>query len=63
MKSILPMFKTKILISQSKANLEEIILFGEITHYFDLEIRKMLVSGIFGNEDSKFHSGPWFTCY
>ena len=38
-----PIFKTKMLIYQSKANLDEKILFGQIIHQFDPEIRKMLV--------------------
>ena len=53
-----PIFDTKMLIYQSKTNLDEKILFGKITHPFDPEIRKMLVKGIFGKEDSTFHSGP-----
>ena len=57
-KNIWPIFKTKLFIYHSKANLDEKILFGEITHHFDQEIRKMLVNGKFGNEDSTFHSGP-----
>ena len=32
-------------------------LFGKITHHLDPEIRKMLVNGEFGNDDSRFHSG------
>ena len=35
---------------QIKANLDEKILFGEITHHLYPEIRKMLVNGSFGNE-------------
>ena len=31
--------------------------FGKITHNQDTEIRNILVSGKFGNEDSTFHSG------
>ena len=62
-KSMWLVFKTKILIYQSKANLDEKILFGETTHHLDPEIRKMLVRGMFGNENSTFHSGPQFTCY
>ena len=37
-----PIFKTEILIIQSKANLDEKILFGKITRHFDEEIRKIL---------------------
>ena len=57
-KSMRPIFKTEMLIYQSKANLDEKILFGKITHHLDPEIRKMLVNGKFGNEDSTFQSGP-----
>ena len=53
-----PIFKTEMLMYQSKANLDEKILFGNITHHSDPEIRKMLVRGMFGNKDSSFHSGP-----
>ena len=51
-------FKTKMLINHSKANLEENILFGKITHLSDLTIRKMPVRGLYGNENFTFHSGP-----
>ena len=50
-----PICKT---LYQSKANLNEKNLFGKITHHLDPEIRKMLVNGKFGNQDSTFHSGP-----
>ena len=62
-KSIGPIFKTRALIYQSKANLDENILLGKITDYLDPEIRKMLVKGKLGNEDYTFLSGPRFTCY
>ena len=42
-------FKTKMLIYQSKANLDEKILFGKITHYLDPEIRKMLEGACLGS--------------
>ena len=42
-KSIGPIFKTEILIYQSKANLDEEILLGKTTYHLDLEIRKTLV--------------------
>ena len=45
-------------IYQSKANLDENILFGKITRYLDPEVREMLVRGMFGSKDSSFHSGP-----
>ena len=51
-------FKTEMLIYQSKDNLDEKILFGKITHHLVSGIRKVLVRGIFGKEDSTFHSGP-----
>ena len=49
---MLPKFKTNMLIYQSKANLDEKNLFRKIAHHLDLEIRKMLVRGMFGNKDS-----------
>ena len=36
-------FKTEMLIYQSKANLDENFLFGKVTYQLDLETRKMLV--------------------
>ena len=51
-------FKIEMLIYQSKANLDEKILFGKITHHLHPEIRKMWVNGKFGNQESKFYSGP-----
>ena len=51
MESMWPISKTEMLIYQSKANIYENILFREITHHLDQEIRKMLVKGMFGNED------------
>ena len=50
-----PIFKTEMLIYQSKANLDEEIFFGKI--FLDPELRKMLVKVMFGNEDSTFHYG------
>ena len=44
--------------NKSKANLDDKILFGKITHRLDPEIRKMLVKGIFGNADSTLQFGP-----
>ena len=58
MKSMLPIFSTKMLINRSKANLNITILFGAVTHHLDPEIRKMLVRCIVGNENSTFLSGP-----
>ena len=57
-KSVRPIFKTKMFIYQSKANLDEKTLFGKNIHHLDPELRKMLVRCILGNEDSTFHSGP-----
>ena len=51
-------FKIEMLICQSKVNLDDKILFGNITHHSDPEIRKMLVRGMFWNNDSSFHYGP-----
>ena len=45
-----PIFKTELLIYQSKANLDEKILFDKITHQLDPEIRKMPVRGLYGNQ-------------
>ena len=53
-----PIFKTEMFIYQSKVNLNEKILFVSIPHLTDPEIRKMPVKGIFGNNNSTFHSGP-----
>ena len=53
-----PIFKTEMLIYQSKVNLDEKTLFGNTPHLIDPEIRKMLVKGTFGNKYSTFHSGP-----
>ena len=50
--------QNRMLIHQSKANLDEKISFSNIPHLIDPEIRKMLVIGIFGNNNSTFHSGP-----
>ena len=37
-------FKTETLINQSKANLDQKILFGNATHLIDPKIKKMLES-------------------
>ena len=58
MKSMWFTFKTTMLIFQSKANLDEKILFGKITHRLDPEIREMLVRGMSRIKNSTFHSGP-----
>ena len=62
-KSMRPIFKTEMIIYQSKANLDEKILFGKIIYLLDPESRKMLVRNMSGNDDSTFHFGPYFTCY
>ena len=62
-KRMRPIFKTKMLIYHSVANLDEKILFGKITHHLGPEMGEMMVKGKFGNKDSTFHSGPRFTCY
>ena len=43
-----PIFKTKMVISHSMANLGEKILLGKITHHLDLEIKKMMVRTYLG---------------
>ena len=53
-----PLFQTKLLIFQSKANLDEKILFGKITHHVVQEITKMLARGMFVNGNSTFRSSP-----
>ena len=40
-KNMWPIFENKISIFQSKANLDEKMLLGKITHHLDLEIRKI----------------------
>ena len=55
---MLPTFKIKMFLFQSKANLDEKIFSGKITHHLDAEIRKKLVRGKFGNENSIFHLRP-----
>ena len=53
-----PIFETKMLLYQSKANLDVKISCSNITHLINLEIRKMLDKGLSGNQDSTFQSGP-----
>ena len=50
--------QTIMLIFQLKANFDKKILFGKISHHLDTEIGKMLVNGMFGNENSIFLSDP-----
>ena len=40
-----PIFKTELLIYQSKANVNKKILFDRITHHLDSEIRKNACKG------------------
>ena len=58
MNSMWAIFRTNMLTYQSRANLDEKILFGKITHHFDPEIRKILEGACFGIKNSTFHSGP-----
>ena len=60
-KSMRPIFKTKMLIYQSRVNLDEKVLFGNISHLIDPGIRKMLVKGMFGNKT--FHIPFWSMIY
>ena len=57
-KSMHLIFKTEMLIYQSRANSDVQILFGKITRLLDPEIRKLLVSGFVWNENSIFSLGP-----
>ena len=52
-----PIFEDKVLIYQSKDNLD-VKIFGNTTHLIDPEIRIMLEEGLCGNQDSTFQSGP-----
>ena len=60
-KSMRPIFKTEMLIYQSKANLDEKILFAKITRHLDPEIRKMLIRSMLG--DKGFHNPCWSIIY
>ena len=51
-KSMRPIFKTKTLVFQSKANIDEKILFGKITGF---------VRDLYGNQ--KFHIPFWSVVY
>ena len=61
MRNIRPIFKTEMLMYQSKANLVEKTLFGKVTHLYDSIIRKMPVRGLYGNR--KFHVPFWSMIY
>ena len=53
-----PIFKTEMLIYQSKATLDQNIFFGKITHLLDQEkIRETLAKGLYGNACCTFYSG------
>ena len=52
-KSMWAMFETKLLIYQSKAKLDEINLFGKVTHFEDSTIRQIPVRGLY--KDRKLH--------
>ena len=47
-------FKNRILIHQSMANLDEKILLGKMIYHLDPQIRTTLVKGISGNEGYTF---------
>ena len=63
MESMRLIFKTNMLIYQSKANLDKKILVCTITHRLDPEVRKMLAMSMNGNKGSTFHADPLFTCF
>ena len=52
MKSIWPIFKTKMLLYQSKVIFDVKILFRKITHLYDLKISKVSARGMYGNKNS-----------
>ena len=58
---MLPIFKTEMLIYQSKANLDVKISIGKITHLEDPTTRKMPVRGLYGNRE--FHVSFWSMIY
>ena len=53
-----PIFKTEMFIYQSNVNFDEKFFLSNTSHLIDLEIRKMLERGLYGNQDSTFHAGP-----
>ena len=55
-----PIFKTDILLCQSKLNLDEKILFGKIIYHLDLKLEKCMQEVCMGFENSTFHFGPIF---
>ena len=52
-KGMCPIFKTKMLIFQAKANLHGKILFGKIIHHLSPEIERMLLRRIYCREKAK----------
>ena len=52
-----PIFKTEMLIYESKANLGEGFSSVKSTHHLAPEIRTMLLKDLYGNESSTFHLG------
>ena len=61
MRSMRRIFKTEMLIYHSKANLDANILFGQITHHLDTEIRICWLGAVVGRRI--LHSIPELTCY
>ena len=57
------MFDHKLLIHHQSKTDSDVKTCGKNSHHLDLEIRKMLLGGLYGNENSKFHSCPLFTCH
>ena len=53
-------FKTVMLICQSKAMLDVDILFSKVAHHLNLRIKKVLVRGFHGNKTCAFDHGQWF---
>ena len=57
-KIVRPTYKTKTLIYQSKANLDEKIFLGKKSHIFRTQQLENAVRVGMGIENSTFHSGP-----
>ena len=56
-KSTRLIFKTVMLMYKSKANIDEKNFVWQYHSSFRPKVRKLLVRGMLGNEDSTFHSG------
>ena len=56
-------FKTEMLIYQSEGKLDRKILSGKMTHILLREIRKRLLSVLYGKDNAMFHSRPLFTSH